>query len=121
MNCFDKFVYFSKIYMHEWIPVNGTHIWWYRDMRYPQVFHALMGCQWDPRVLGHHIISVSNSSFSCSEKANCFDKFVYFSKIYMHEWIPVNGMHMVVSRYAIPTGIPSVDGLSTGPSFWGVT
>ena len=24
MNCFDKFVYFSKIYMHEWIPVNGT-------------------------------------------------------------------------------------------------
>ena len=61
-------------------------------MRYPQVFHALMGCQRDPRVLGRHIISVSNSSFSCSEKANCFDKFVYFSKIYMHEWMSVNGM-----------------------------
>ena len=24
MNCFDKFVYSSTIYMHEWIPVNGT-------------------------------------------------------------------------------------------------
>ena len=46
---------------------------------------------------------------------NCFDKFVYLSKIYMHEWIPVNGIDMVVSRYAIPTGIPCVDGLSTRP------
>ena len=26
------------------------------------------------------------------------------------------GRDMVVSRYAIPTGIPGVDGLSTGPS-----
>ena len=24
MNRFDKFVYFSKIYMHEWISMNGT-------------------------------------------------------------------------------------------------
>ena len=46
---------------------------------------------------------------------NCFDKFVYFSKIYMHEWIPVNGIDMVVSKYTIPTGIPCVEGLSTGP------
>ena len=46
---------------------------------------------------------------------NCFDKFVYFSKIYRHEWILVNGIDMVVSRYVIPIGIPCVDGLSTGP------
>ena len=51
---------------------------------------------------------------------NCFDKFVYFSKIYVHEWIPVNGIDMVVSRYAIPTGIPCVDMLSTGPQSFGV-
>ena len=28
---------------------------------------------------------------------------------------------MVVSRYVIPTGIPFVDGLSTGPSGFGVS
>ena len=50
MNCFDKFVYFSKIYMHEWISVNG----WYRDMRYLKVFRALMNCQRGSRVLGRH-------------------------------------------------------------------
>ena len=32
MNCFDKFVYFSKIYRHEW-----DAIWWYRDMQYPGI------------------------------------------------------------------------------------
>ena len=31
----------------------------------------------------------------------------------MHEWISVNGIDMVVSIYAIPTGIPCVDELST--------
>ena len=46
---------------------------------------------------------------------NCFDKFLYLSKIYMHEWIPVNEIDMVVSRYAIPTGILCIDMLSTGP------
>ena len=46
---------------------------------------------------------------------NCFDKFLYFSKIYMHEWIPVNEIDMVVSRYAIPIGIPFINMLSTGP------
>ena len=46
---------------------------------------------------------------------NCLGKFVYFSKIYMHEWIPVNGIDMVVSKYTIPIGISCVDGLSTGP------
>ena len=30
------------------------------------------------------------------------------------------GRDMVVSRYAIPTGIPRIDGLSTGPSSFGV-
>ena len=29
------------------------------------------------------------------------------------------GRDMVVSRYAIPTGIPRVDGLSTGPPGFG--
>ena len=29
------------------------------------------------------------------------------------------GCNMVVSRYAIPTGIPSVDGLSMGPLGFG--
>ena len=38
----------------------------------------------------------------------------------MLEWFPVNGIDMVVSRYAIPTGIPCVDGLSTGPPGFGV-
>ena len=47
---------------------------------------------------------------------NCFDKYLYFSKIYMHEWIPVNEIDMVVSRYAIPTGISCIDMLSMGPS-----
>ena len=40
MNCFDKFVYFSKIYMHEWILVNETR---YGDIEI---------C--DTRVLGCH-------------------------------------------------------------------
>ena len=31
------------------------------------------------------------------------------------------GRDMVVSRYAIPTGIPRVDGLSTGPLSFGVS
>ena len=33
----------------------------------------------------------------------------------MHEWIPVNGIDMVVLRYAIPIGISCIDSLSTGP------
>ena len=52
---------------------------------------------------------------------NCFDNFVYFSKIYMRKWIQDNGRDMVVSRYAIPTGIPHVDELSTGPPGFGVS
>ena len=52
---------------------------------------------------------------------NCFDKVLYFSKIYMHEWIPVNEIDMVVSRYAIPTGIPCIDMLSTGPPDFAVS
>ena len=31
------------------------------------------------------------------------------------------GRNMVVSRYAIPTGISCVDGLSTGPSGFGAS
>ena len=50
---------------------------------------------------------------------NCFDKFVYFSKIYMHEWIM--GRDMEVSIYAIPIGIPCVDRLSTRPSGFGAS
>ena len=52
MNCFDKFVYFSKIYGHEWIPVNGK-IWWYRDMRYPGIT-CIDELSTGPRVLGRH-------------------------------------------------------------------
>ena len=51
---------------------------------------------------------------------NCVDKFVYFIK-YICMNGPMNGINMVVSRYAIPTGIPCVDGLSTGPSGFGVS
>ena len=36
-------------------PSEGDAIWWYQDMRYPQVFRALTGCQQDPRVLGRYI------------------------------------------------------------------
>ena len=52
---------------------------------------------------------------------NYFDKFVYFFKIYMHEWIPMNGRDMVVLRYAIPTSIPHVEGLSMGPPGFAVS
>ena len=31
------------------------------------------------------------------------------------------GRDMVVSRYAIPIGIPCIDGLPRGPPEWGVT
>ena len=53
MNCFDKFVYFSKIYRHEWISVNGTR---YGGIEIcdTQVFRALTVCQRDPWVLGCH-------------------------------------------------------------------
>ena len=49
MNNFDKFVYFSKIYGHEWIPMNETR---YGGIAIcdTQVFRALTGCQRDPRV-----------------------------------------------------------------------
>ena len=53
MNFFDKFQYFSKIYGHEWISVNGTQ---YGDIKIcdTQVFRALTGCQRDTRFLGCH-------------------------------------------------------------------
>ena len=36
MNCFDKFVYFSTIYMHEWIPVNWMCVT-------PPIGHPVLG------------------------------------------------------------------------------
>ena len=49
MKCFDKFVYFSKIYGLEWILVNGTR---YGGIEIcdTQVFRVLTGSQQDPRV-----------------------------------------------------------------------
>ena len=41
-------------FLNEWIPVMGLHSVGTETSRYPQVFHALTGCQRDPRVLGCH-------------------------------------------------------------------
>ena len=53
MNCLDKFVYYSKIYRHEWISVNGTR---YGGIEIcdTHVVRVLTGFQRDPRVLGRH-------------------------------------------------------------------
>ena len=62
MNCFDKFVYFSKIYRHEWISVNETQ---YGGIKIcdTQVFCVLTGFQRDPRVLGRHKASFHGSRY----------------------------------------------------------
>ena len=65
MNCFDKFVYCSKIYRHEWILVNGTR---YGGIEIcdTHVVRALTGYQRDPYVLGCHSL-VSEPRYTSTE------------------------------------------------------
>ena len=65
MSCFDKFLYFSKIYRHEWIPVNGTR---YGGIEIcdTQVFRVLTDCQRDPRVLWRYSL-VSEFTYTSTQ------------------------------------------------------
>ena len=69
--------------------------------------------------MGCHIIPSLIPVFLVVRKATVLINLYIFLKYICMNGSRLMGCNMVVSRYAIPTGIPSADGLSMGPLGFG--